>query len=401
MLHLVLRARLSESFVRIAAAMIASAVTAVVTAATPSADPIELVLDTSEAEQALLILDEQAHGMSVTNADWQRLFTGVPYQWLKAREASLGRSLTDNQFKTFLLSTDAQSKRDVWRKALAGMKAVDVRVIGQRVLEWLPADATLHARVFAEIKPQQNSFVWTKPGDAPTICLAVQDQSRDSVGNTVAHELHHIGLQSLSRQQDAMEAGLPERLRMAVNWMTAFGEGEAMLAAAGSVERHPHWEDDALIRARWDSDLMHFNSDLGAIQQMLLDILDGRLRGDADIRQRAAPFWGVQGAWYTVGYEMAALVEKRFGRQVFDQCLLDPRLLLERYNEVAGAANAQGASLATWSPELLRRLRAQDSAQGQPGAQAAMILSARPREIYRYQPPTTTGAGATTTAWGR
>jgi hypothetical protein len=91
--------------------------------------------------------------------------------------------------------------------------------------------------------------------------------------------------------------------------------------------------------------------------RLQLDILDGKLTTNDEIQKRAAPFWGYQGAWHTAGYEMAALVDKRFGRKSFDECLLDPRLLLARYNEVAEEANAKGASLETWSPELVRKLQ--------------------------------------------
>jgi hypothetical protein len=53
---------------------------------------------------------------------------------------------------------------------------------------------------------------------------------------------------------------------------------------------------------------------------------------------------------------MAALVEKHYGRQAFDQCLLDPRKLLTMYNQIAERANSKGATLATWSPQLLAEL---------------------------------------------
>jgi hypothetical protein len=53
---------------------------------------------------------------------------------------------------------------------------------------------------------------------------------------------------------------------------------------------------------------------------------------------------------------MASLVEKRFGRQAFTDCLLDPRLLLVRYNQVAEEANKNGAALALWPESLLQRL---------------------------------------------
>ena len=326
--------------------------------AAPATPAIRLVLDPSEADQAIRILEDERSGRRVTEDDWKRLFATAPYRKLKAREAGMGRGFTDDQFKAFLSSRDALAQLGSWKRTVAGMKSADMTIIGKHVLNWLPAGATLRANVFPEIKPLQNSFVWKEqPGDSPAIFLAVQKQSRDSFENTVAHELHHIGLDSLEARQDALQAGLPKQVKLAVKWMGAFGEGEAMLAAAGSTERHPHWEDDATARARWDSDFMHFNADLKSVQALLLDILNGKLTADAEIQKRAAPFWGYQGAWYTVGYEMAVLVDKRFGRKSFDECLLDPRLLLLRYNQVAKEANANGASLETWAPDLLEQLQ--------------------------------------------
>ena len=328
-------------------------------AAAPRTAAIALTLDASEAELALRILDAEAAGRTPPPDAWQALFATTPYRWLKARETGIGNRFDDAAFRRFLASAQAIARRDEWRATLTRMQAAKLPQIGAGVLAWLPAGATLKARVFPVIKPAQNSFVWSDPAGGPAIFLAMKPVTRAQFENTVAHELHHIGLNSLEARQAARVAGEPERVRLAVKWMGAFGEGEAMLAAAGSVERHPHWEDDALARARWDGDMMRFNSDLGAIQGLLTDILDGRLATDQAIQKRAAPFWGdAQGAWYTVGYEMAALVERRFGRPAFDDCLLDPRKLLALYNQVAREADAQGATLATWSPDLLARLDA-------------------------------------------
>jgi hypothetical protein len=316
---------------------------------------VQLSLDVSEAEQALRIIRKGAAG--VTAEDWQQLFGTVPYQQLKAREAAMGRPLADEDFQKFLLSPTTLAKQPEWEQALAEMKQSDIGAIGERVLAWLPAGAAIHARVFPEIKPSQNSFVWTMPGSDPAIFLYLEQKTRAQFENTVAHECHHIGLQSLHNQQDAIRSKLPENVKEAVNWMSAFGEGEAMLAAAGSVDRHPHWEDDAITRARWDGDLMHFNFDVAALQQFFTEILDGKLHGDDEIMRRAAPFWGdAQGAWYTVGYEMAVLVEREYGRPAFVECLIDPRKLLALYNQIAVRANAKGATMATWSSEFLTRL---------------------------------------------
>ncbi len=324
-----------------------------------SAGEVHLALDTSEADRALAILTTVRGHREVTGADWKALFATDPYRWLKDREASMGRSFSDDDFKQFLQSRNAASHQAEWEAALHAMKSVDMRTLGERALEWLPPGASINARVFPEIKPHENSFVWTQKGQGPAIFLYLAKRTSPQFENTVAHECHHIGLQSLEAQQTALEAVLAPNVRTALHWMGGFGEGEAMLAAAGSDDRHPHWEDDAGTRARWDGDMMHFDSDLAALQQFFIDILDGKLQNDPAIAQRAAPFWGdAQGAWYTVGYEMAVLVDKQFGRATLNQCLIDPRKLLVFYNQIALAENAKGARLATWSPAFLARLNA-------------------------------------------
>jgi hypothetical protein len=304
----------------------------------------------------LTILEKETAHQTVTAADWDKLFATVPYRWLKDRETSIGKPFTEDEFRAFLISPEALKQETVWRVALVDMKRADLTAIGKQDLEWLPSDATIHARVFPEIKPLPNSFVWGEPGESPAIFLSLKRQSTVQFENIVAHECHHIGLASLQAQGAALEAGMSASQKAALEWLGGFGEGEAMLAAAGSADRHPHWEDDAVARARWDSDMLNFNRDLLSVQSFITDILDDHLKTEESIQKRAAPFWGYQGAWYTVGYEMAALVEKQYGRTVLKQCLLDPRVLLAKYNDIAEEANKQGANLATWSPNLLYRL---------------------------------------------
>ncbi len=327
-----------------------------VSAQNPAADTrVELVLDASEAEQSLLILQKgQAH-QAVTDADWQKLFATVPYQWLKAREAAMHRDFTDEDFRKFLQAPETLARTAEWEQTLAGMQRADMAGIGTHVLAWLPPGAIIQARVFPLIKPKTNSFVWRDKQGEPAIFVYLEKQTQAQFETIVAHECHHIGLFGLDAQQQKILAGMPENVKQATQWMGAFGEGEAVLAAAGSTEQRPRWEGDALARARWDSDMMHFNQDVATLTQFFDDVLDGKLKGDA-IQEKASTFYGYQGPWYTVGYEMAALVEKRFGRKVFTDCLLDPRLLLVRYNQVATEANGNGAALALWPESLLRRM---------------------------------------------
>jgi hypothetical protein len=319
-------------------------------------DPrVQLMLDASEARQALVILHKEQAREVVADDDWQELFATIPYQWLKARETGLRRGFTDEDFRKFMQAAETQARTAEWEQTLAGMERTNMTGLGKRVLAWLPAGAVIQARVFPLIKPKTNSFVWRNGQGEPAIFIYLEKQTQAQFETIVTHECHHIGLFSLETQQEKMFAELPETIKTTAELMGAFGEGEAVLAAADSTDLRPHWEDDAPTRARWDSDMMHFNEDLASLTQFFGDVLDGKLKGDA-IEEKASTFFGYQGPWYTVGYEMAALVERRFGRKVFTDCLLDPRLLLVRYNEVAAEANKNGASLALWPESLLRRI---------------------------------------------
>jgi hypothetical protein len=94
------------------------------------------------------------------------------------------------------------------------------------------------------------------------------------------------------------------------------------------------------------------------VQQFFLDLIDKKLVDKDKIDQKASSFFGdAQGAWYTVGYEMAVVIEKRYGRKVLIDCMLDPRGLLARYNEAAKEISDRSHErLALWSPELLRKI---------------------------------------------
>jgi hypothetical protein len=319
---------------------------------------IKLVLDASEARAAIVILRKEETHQPVTDADWSGLFATVPYQWLKAREASMGRAFGDDDFRTFLASPAMIARRPALEATLEAWTRADMQALAQQALSYLPEDAVIQARVFPEIKAKVNSFVWRHLDDGPAIFLYLDEHtSRDQFANTVTHECHHIGLQSLQAEQQRVVAGLPPKGKTTVEWMGGLGEGEAMLAAAGGPSVHPHAVDDSASRARWDNDMEHFNGDLLALQELFVDILDGRLVGDSAIQARAAPFWGYQGAWYTVGYRMSTIVEKRFGRAALIRGIVDPRVLLTLYNQAATEQNAAGGEyLSTWSPDLLKRL---------------------------------------------
>jgi hypothetical protein len=319
-----------------------------------SSNRIDLKLDTGEAEAVLAILAKSAARDSVSDADWRALFESRPYVRLKQREASMHRDFTDEDFREFVLSPALASRADSLRRTLEAWKHVDLTASARRVLAYLPDSAHIHASVYPVIKPRTNSFVFDTATD-PAIFLYVDPvESAAAFENTVAHEMHHIGFSSVPRS-DARFAGLSPGAKTAVEWMGAFGEGFAMLAAAGSPDVHPHESSPPETRARWDRDMANFDRDLRAVERFFLDVVDGRLKTEDEISKAGFSFFGEQGPWYTVGYRMAVIVEKRYGRRVLIECMVDPRKLLSRYNAAVASMQPKPAM---WSEELLEKVRA-------------------------------------------
>ena len=129
-----------------------------------------------------------------------------------------------------------------------------------------------------------------------------------------------------------------------------------MLAAAGGADIHPHAVSNSEERARWDKDVANFNDDLKKVEKFLLDVLDGRLAG-AEVQKAGFAFFGTQGPWYTVGWQMSALIEKSYGRAELIESFCDQRKLLLIYNRAAEEHNRKAPKpLSLWSKSLIDRL---------------------------------------------
>jgi hypothetical protein len=316
---------------------------------------VQFKLDTSEAEAVLTILDMRTAGKSPSSADWKRLLESEPFVRLKKREASLHRDLTDEDFKKFVMSDELLKKAPALRRTLEERKKTNLTGVAGRILPYLPATAKIRASVYPVIKPLSNSFVFETDTNSAIFLYLDPDQTQSDFENTVAHESHHIGFSDAMKQYEAKIKSLPPNAEKAAEWMGAFGEGLAVLAAAGSPDLHPMRDFKEADRIRWDQDMKYANQELSELNQFFKDVIDGGFTKPEIADHEAYTFFGYRGPWYTVGYKMGQTVEKRYGRSVLIQCMEDPRLLLAKYNEAAAEANASGKDkLAIWSPELLK-----------------------------------------------
>jgi hypothetical protein len=323
-----------------------------------SAPSVHVPFVTDEADAVLAILEKREARAPLTPADWRRLFSTQGYRRLEKRETGMGRPFEKTDFERFVRSAALLARRRALADALRSWKTADAPGAARRALAYLPAGASIRATIFPVIKPKENSFVWDLETD-PAIFLAVDPAVPPAkLENTLSHELHHVGF-AQSCEAPAGEGSEPAGAAAAARkWLSAFGEGVAMLAAAGGPDVHPHATSPSADRMRWDRDIARVNEDFARLVSFFDDVSSGRLP-EAEANERGMAFFGVQGPWYTVGYTLTVTVERAFGRQYLVERLCDRVALLEAYNRAAAEHNrARGTQLPLWPAPLLERLAA-------------------------------------------
>ena len=263
------------------------------------------------------------------------------------------RPFEDAEFRSFMASDSLWQRSEVLATTLGKWKNADLKRAAQRALGYLPRGARIHAKIYPMIKPQTNSFVFEIDTD-PAIFLYLDPEiTTEQLENTLAHEFHHIGYGGACPSADVKKgiSRLPLSHQTVLQWIGAFGEGFAMLAAAGGPDLHPHQFSKLEDRERWDRDVGNFHENLHSVEKFFLDVLGKRLNEEQK-RQRAFSFFGVQGPWYTVGWRMAVTIEQTYGRGKLIDCMCDQRKLLSTYNAAAERNRSRNRHLAQWSREL-------------------------------------------------
>jgi len=226
---------------------------------------LEVRFDATEAERALAILVAEAGGAKPSGELWESLLAADGYRRLHQREAAMQRAFTDQEFREFLAGPGLVARREELRATLAAWQRIDLEGAAARAFAYLPAEATIRATIYPVIKPKTNSFVWDLNSDPAIFLYLDPEVSAPKLANTVAHELHHIGY-GTACPGAAVEAGIEKldpNLRRVLRWQGAFGEGIAMLAAAGGPDVHPHATSSEADRARWDRDMARVREDTG------------------------------------------------------------------------------------------------------------------------------------------
>jgi hypothetical protein len=321
---------------------------------------VNLGIITDEADAVLSILAKREAGQEITESDWQKVFESEGYIRLQKRERSLQRSFEDVDFKTFVLSENLVKRRRGLAEILATWKKADINKIAERPLAYLPRKAQISAKIYPVIKPRENSFVFDISTNPAIFIFLDPEESKENFENTVAHELHHIGFGTACPSVSVADKikKLPPNKQRVLKWLGAFGEGFAMLAAAGGASVHPHEFSSSADKERWDRDIANFNNDLQTVERFFLDLESGTFSEDEENKIARSFYGATQGPWYTVGWQMAVVIEKTFGRSKLIEVMCDQRKLLLVYNRAVKKYNRRNNwQLALWSKELVNKFK--------------------------------------------
>ena len=317
--------------------------------------PVEIRVVLDEADAVIAILEKRSLELELSDVDWQRLEESEGYVRLRRRQESFGADNFDERFHDYLSSDGPLERLDALREALVKWRSIDAGHAGARAYAYLPPGSRIRTTIYPVIKQTKNSFVFELDTDPAIFMYVDPERSRTQLGNTLAHELHHVGAATCP-EPDGVGSLSPEAQQV-VSWLSAFGEGMAMLAAAGGPEVHPHAGRSPEEWAIWERDVGEFSTDLPRIEMFFR----GVLAGEASVEEQRAELFSFistdeipQGGFYTVGWKMAALVERVMGREVVVRAVCDPRILLEAYNEVAAAyPRSDVEPLPLWGEDFL------------------------------------------------
>jgi hypothetical protein len=322
----------------------------------------DVVIMRDALDASLAVLERRAGGLEVPTSAWDSLFSTEGYARLKERERAFRRPFTDSAFRAFLLSDTLLARLPALRQATETWRSIDLTAAVDRARAYLPPGTPIRARLYPLIKPATNSFVHRGQDGVMGIFIYLDPtQLAGELRTTLAHELHHIGYSAAC--PGIRDSKMTPAERTLLIRLGAFGEGLAMLAAAGSPTVNPNAGSRPQMLADWDRDIATVASDFARIDSLIVDVATRRVTSEDSVTARAVSLYGGQGPWYTVGWLMSSTIERVSGRDRLLAVMCDPRWLILEYSVISSGGNLAQEPLPRWSKTALQWLSGRQTGQ--------------------------------------
>lgn len=311
-----------------------------------------------EIKAVLNILYKSKQDKKIEELDWEQMFSSDGFKLLRQREEEMGNQLKQETFRDFLLNEIEPEGYDKFQNAYQNLKEINFDKIISKTKRYLPNDVVINTDIIPVIKPTSNSFVHNIDNKLVLFLYLKPNISKQELINKLIHELHHIGLDDVYQKSDYTHLSKPAQ-RM-IEWTNAFGEGFAMLAAAGGPDAHPNRFDEQL-KARWNENISNLNRDFKEIEKFLLNILNKNFSNQEELYNKGFQLMtknGGQGPWYTVGHKLAVVIEKMTDKKVLTDCMKDFTQLYLTYNKLVVQYNKKyNENLPQFSEEIIGGLK--------------------------------------------
>ena len=274
-----------------------------------------------------------------------------------AKHISETQALTPENIKRYITSAEFKAQTAAFQFSLREWRNAHHQLIEHRLDEYLPPEGQLPLTVVAVLAPGFTHAEFDTNSASPQVFVPLLPsmlhmQVETYVGEQAYLLASAITIKSLRPHYDRMTGSV----RLAVEYITEFRRGIALLAGIGGPGLHVCATCPRAERQQWDNDFVAFSADLRTLDKLLL----ATALAETDLEGQRSQLDSVGVVpWQVVGYRMAVMIERHYGRKVVPNLLRDPRMLLELYNRAAVEDNAAGAvdkPLPLWSPELMRLL---------------------------------------------
>jgi hypothetical protein len=315
------------------------------------AQNLQVRIDLSEAEAMLSAANALRDNGPIAAAQLESVL-----QTPAGKHLTKTQALTAENIQRYVTSAEFSAQTSAFQSSLREWHTASRQQIEHRLGEYLPPEGQLSLTVVVVLAPGFTDAEFDTISNAPRVLVPLLPYMPHMRVETYADEQVYllasaITTKSLQLHYDQMT----DSVRLAVEYITEFRRGIALLAGAGGPGLHICSTCPRAERQQWDNDLVAFSTDLQALDKLLLATA---LTADIEGQRSQLDSVGVV-PWQVVGYRMADIIERHYGRKVVPNLLRNPRMLLELYNLAAADDNASGTfdePLPLWSPELMQLL---------------------------------------------